>query len=84
MGGASKFAHYAADATIELLSRRRIQMLFVVDRDEKDDSEIARMISKLGERATMLALRRREMENYLLVPSAVIDLIREKKWRQES
>lgn len=79
MGGASKFAHYAAEATIELLSRRRIKMLFVIDRDEKDDSDIARMVGRLGERATILALKRREMENYLLVPSAIVELIREKK-----
>ena len=56
MGGATNFAHFAADATLGLLSRRQIPMWFIVDRDERDDVEIKRMIGRLGDRAQLVVL----------------------------
>jgi putative ATP-dependent endonuclease of the OLD family len=79
MGGASKFAHYAAESTIDLLSRRRIPMLFILDRDENEEADISRLVKKLGDRSRLHVLERREIENYLLVPHAIIKTISEKR-----
>lgn len=79
MGGVKNFAHFAAQATIELLSRRRIRMWFVTDRDEKDDAEVNDMIQRLGPSAKLTVLERRELENYLLNPVAVADFIQDKQ-----
>jgi len=78
MGGATRFAHYAAEATLNLLSRRQIKMWFVIDKDERDDTEVARLLEALGDRAELTFLGRREIENYLLFPDAVSALLREK------
>ena len=77
MGGARNFTHFAAEGTLDLLSRRRISMRFVLDRDERDDDEIAAMLQKLGQRAQLTLLGCRELENYLLVPSAIAAFIAE-------
>jgi putative ATP-dependent endonuclease of the OLD family len=78
MGGASNFAHFAAEATLDLLSRRQIPVWFVVDRDEREDVELARMIERVGDRAKLVPLSAREMENYLLVPDALCTLLTDK------
>jgi predicted ATP-dependent endonuclease of OLD family len=78
MGGASRFAHYAAEATLDLLSRRQIKMWFVIDKDERDDSDVTKLLEKLGSRAELTFLGRREIENYLLFPDAVRSLLIEK------
>jgi predicted ATP-dependent endonuclease of OLD family len=79
MGGVRNFAHFAAGATLELLSRRQIGLWFVADRDESDDVEVARMIERLGGRANLTVLRRRELENYLLNEQAIQSFILEKR-----
>lgn len=66
MGGSGNFSHYAAEATLDLLSRRQIPMIFVLDRDERSDEDIEKMVQRLGNRADLVALKRRELENYLL------------------
>jgi putative ATP-dependent endonuclease of OLD family len=71
MGGVRNFAHFAADATLDLLSRRNISMWFVTDRDERDDADVQGMAERLGERASLVVLKRRELENYLLEPNAI-------------
>jgi len=78
MGGASRFAHYAAEATLDLLSRRQIRMWFVIDRDERNDTDVTRLLEKLGNRAELTFLGRREIENYLLFPDAIRSLLVEK------
>lgn len=78
MQGARNFAHFAADTTLDFLAKRQVKMFFVVDHDERDDAEIQRMIARLGNRATLKVLQRREMENYLLDPQAVALFIDEK------
>jgi len=79
MGGVRNFAYYAAEHTLDLLARRRIRMWFIVDRDESADDEVARMVSRLGGRARLIVLERREMENYLLDAEAVDAFIVEKR-----
>lgn len=79
MGGVRNFAHYAAEATLDLLSRRRISMWFLADRDERGDDEVQRMLQRLGGRATLRVFARREMENYLLSPRAIRELIVQKR-----
>ena len=79
MGGVRNFAHFAAEATIALLSRRRIRLWFLSDRDERDDSEVKSMVERLGQGATLKVLNRRELENYLLDPEAVSHFLAEKR-----
>lgn len=71
MGGVRNYVHYAARATLDLLSKRNIPMWFVVDRDERDDKQVAAMMDRLGGEARLFVLERRELENYLLVPDAL-------------
>ena len=78
MQGARNFAHFAAEATLDLLSRRKISLCFVVDRDERDDGDVLRMMARLGERSKLLVLVRREIENYLLDPETIRLFIDEK------
>jgi putative ATP-dependent endonuclease of the OLD family len=79
MGGVRNFAHFAADATIALLSRRQIRLWFISDRDERDDSEVRSMVECLGHGATLKVLNRRELENYMLDPEAVGHFLAEKR-----
>lgn len=79
MGGVRNFAHFAAEGTLDLLSKRRIKMRFVTDRDERDDQEVKRMLDRLGERAELTVLGFREMENYLLDPRAFQAFVMEKR-----
>jgi AAA domain, putative AbiEii toxin, Type IV TA system len=67
MGGVRNFAHFAAQATLELLTRRNIRMWFVTDRDERDDEDVRQMLQCLGGAAVLKVLDRRELENYLLL-----------------
>ncbi len=78
MGGISNFTHYAAQATLDLLSRRRVQMWFLVDRDERDESEIRKMVDRLGEQAKLVVLQRRELENFLVDEAAVLRFVAQK------
>jgi predicted ATPase len=84
MGGVRNFAHFAAEGTLELLSRRRIQMWFVTDRDENTDDDVHRMLGRLGDRARLAVLEKRELENYLLNPKAVAEFLVEKTQNSES
>jgi hypothetical protein len=79
MKGVRNFAHFAAEGTLDLLTRRKIKMWFITDRDERDDSEVTRMLNSLEDRAQLRVLKRRELENYLLVPDAVRNFITEKQ-----
>lgn len=79
MGGVRNFAHYAAEATLELLSRRQIKIWFVADRDERDDGEVKAMLDRLGGRGKLKVFQRRELENYLLDEFAVKAFLNEKR-----
>jgi putative ATP-dependent endonuclease of OLD family len=83
MSGARNFAYYAAEHTLDLLSRRQIDLTFVLDRDEAEDVDVARMAERLGNRASLHTLQKRELENYLLDPEAVRYFIQRKQGTSE-
>ncbi|PPI94512.1 AAA family ATPase [Nocardia nova] len=66
MGGSRNFAHYAASATLSLLTKRQVASHFVIDRDEQVEDGIQRLTSQLGGLGELHVLARREIENYLL------------------
>ncbi len=51
---------------LDVFTKRRIALWFVADRDERDDAEVVRMMQRLGGRARLVVLKKRELENYLL------------------
>lgn len=75
MGGSRNFTYYAAQATLSLLSKRQVQSLFLLDRDEQREDGIKRLESLLEGRAELHILQRREIENYLIDPTAIAELI---------
>ena len=79
MCGVRNFAHFAAEGTLDLLAKRRVQLWFVADRDERDDEEVKKMEGRLGPRATLRVLSRRELENYLIDENAIKKFLDEKK-----
>jgi hypothetical protein len=79
LGGARNFAHFAAEATMGFLSRRRVEMHFILDRDERGSAEVARMEELARENASVHVLEKRELENYLLSPVAVAAFIAQKR-----
>jgi len=79
MGGVRNFAHFAVQATLDLLTRRNIKIWFVTDRDERDDEDVKQMLRRLGESAILKVLDRRELENYLLDPTTVAGFISDRQ-----
>jgi ABC-type cobalamin/Fe3+-siderophores transport system ATPase subunit len=63
MGGARNFTHYAAKATLSLLSRRRVRSIF------------DKLAQQLGDQAELHVLQKREIENYLIQPDMVAEYI---------
>lgn len=79
MKGVRNFAYYANEATLALLSRRQVKMLFLIDKDERDDEDVKKLEKTLCGHATLEVLKKRELENYLLIPQAIVKLINKKK-----
>jgi len=79
MGGIRNFGHCAAEATLQVFTRRRIRLWFVADRDERDDAEVVRMMRRLNGRARLVVLKKRELENYLLDAATIVQFIKEKR-----
>ncbi len=79
MGGVRNFTHYATEATLSFLAKRQVKMWFLIDRDERDELEIAKLQAGLGEKAVVEVLEKREIENYLICPRAIVELIKSKK-----
>jgi putative ATP-dependent endonuclease of OLD family len=75
MGGVRNFTHYAAEATLSFLAKRRVQMWFIIDHDERSEEEIAKLRAIAGKDATVNVLERRELENYLISPGAISKFI---------
>jgi hypothetical protein len=73
--GARNLAHYAADATLSFLTKRQVRMWFLLDRDEKNERDIKKLAERLGGRAKLIVLHKREIENYLLCPRAIAEFI---------
>ena len=49
MGGVRNFAHYATQAILSLLTKRQVKMWFVIDRDERENAEVAKLETQLGQ-----------------------------------
>jgi predicted ATP-dependent endonuclease of OLD family len=79
MGGVRNLASYATEQTIAFLSKRQVHMWFIIDRDERDDMEVQKLVESLGDRARMIVLGKRELENYLIVPRAIAKFIEVKR-----
>jgi putative ATP-dependent endonuclease of the OLD family len=79
MGGVRNFAHYANQTIFNFLTKRQVSIWFVVDRDERDRAEVQEMENKLANKAHVQVLDRREIENYLLAPRAIVEFIKGKR-----
>lgn len=75
MGGATRFAQFATDSTLSLLSRRQIPLWFVLDRDELSADDVSTLTKRLGSQARLHVLERRELENYLMIPRAIASFL---------
>lgn len=80
MGGVRNLAHFATEATINFLSKRRVTMFFILDRDQRDEAEVQRLSAQLGDKAKLIVLKKREIENYLLSPRAIAEFI---EWKHQ-
>ena len=78
MGGSSRFGQFAAESILDLLSRRRVRMTFILDRDEAHNDDVQKIVDRAGERARVHVLVKRELENYLIHPDAIKRRIEEK------
>ncbi|MFF7720733.1 AAA family ATPase [Streptomyces luteogriseus] len=70
-GGARNFTHYATAATLSFLRRRNVRTVFVLDRDERDLRDLEDLQRKVDGVSEVQLLQRRELENYLLSPTAL-------------
>ncbi|MGA5194711.1 AAA family ATPase [Streptomyces exfoliatus] len=77
-GGARNFTHYATAATLSFLRKRNVRTVFVLDRDERDLKDLEDLQNRVGGVSEVQLLQRRELENYLLSPSALSRFIQEK------
>lgn len=79
MGGgeySERRARTRSDVLIGISQGAPIPHMFVFDRDERSQAEIQKLQQTLGDRAHLL--EKRELENYLLVPLALLAAIRSK------
>jgi putative ATP-dependent endonuclease of the OLD family len=79
IGGSRNFLYFAAEGTLSFLRKRGVRMWFILDRDERDVVEIEKLTQALGERATIIVLKRRELENYLVCPRAMAKFVAQKR-----
>ena len=56
MEGSRNIAHFAAPATLSFLRKRQVKLWMLIDHDERDDAEIARLKHSLGQRANIRVL----------------------------
>ncbi|MGP0093098.1 MAG: AAA family ATPase [Xanthobacteraceae bacterium] len=66
LGGSRNIKHFAAKKTTDFLNRRGVDLWFVLDRDEKESEQIAKLRQALGPRCNIRTLPVREIENYLV------------------
>lgn len=71
LNGIGNLGHYAAKEILDFLSKRRVRLGFLIDRDERAEHEIERIRKRLGADVTFTTTRARELENYLVSPSAI-------------
>jgi putative ATP-dependent endonuclease of the OLD family len=84
LSGIGNLSYYAARETLEFLEKRNVQMVFLIDRDERADAEIKRIKETLGPRVVFFPTEPRELENYLIIPSAIAGYISERKQNGET
>ena len=77
--GSRNYTHYARSDVLSFLTKRRVKIWFLLDRDERTDSDVARLEKSLGEKASLKVLKKREIENYLLSPRAIVEFIKLKR-----
>jgi hypothetical protein len=75
MGSVRNFAHFAAESTLTFLTKRQVRIWFLIDRDEKDDTDINSLRDKLGGSAILEVLDKREIENYMILPRVIVEFI---------
>lgn len=79
VGGGDQTDHKArvrSEVLAGISQKAPVPHLFVLDRDERSQAEVQKLQQTLG--AKVHLLQRRELENYLLVPRALLAAIREK------
>lgn len=79
MGGSRNFAYYATKETLSFLTKHRVEMWFLLDKDEKDQEYFEKLKQRLGGKANFKALNKRELENYLINPRALREFIKLKQ-----
>jgi putative ATP-dependent endonuclease of OLD family len=77
MGGVRNFTHFAANSTLEFLTKRQVRMWFILDRDEKETDDIKALVGSVTS-ARVTTLGRRQIENYLLCPRALTKFLNER------
>ncbi len=77
--GIGNLSYYAAAETLAFLRKRNVEITFLIDRDEKADSEIKRIADALGSTVVFFPTDARELENYLMIPTAVAQYVSERK-----
>jgi len=50
MGGVHNFGYFAAEQTVSFLMKRKVKLWFLMDRDEKEEGEIAKLAKKENSR----------------------------------
>jgi hypothetical protein len=63
---------------MSFLAKRQVDIWFVLDHDENDLADMDRIKERLRGRASLHILRKRELENYLVLPRAIGALLGEK------
>ena len=59
MGGARSFAYFAAESTLSFLAKRQVKMLFLMDRDEKDQEDIKAIQERLADNVIASVLQKK-------------------------
>lgn len=66
IGGVGNMRYYAAAKLVDFLSKRRVMVWLVVDRDDRDDESFKWLKEKINAVGKLHILRRRQIENYFL------------------
>ena len=67
------------ESTLAFLTKRQVQVWFVLDRDERTNDDVARIQGLAGPHAKVHILAARELENYLLSPPSILEFIKLKR-----
>ena len=76
IGGVRNFAYYATGETLSFLTKRRVEIWFLIDKDEKYQEYFKKLETVLKGKATFKVLNKRELENYLIRPRPLREFIK--------